>query len=228
MIMEFLARRRTANLLRCTPRELSLRSVYLPEFNLIYLINPKVASSTIINSLLMLNPSEYGEHVGHFYGREARQHISSERDPIRFYRDLISESTYIFSLVRHPFTRALSCYHDKICGPQKARFRSYLGLNLEGEVAFRDFLLAVAMQPPMEMNRHWRPQSWLLPKETRIVIKRFETLHQSLCEVAAEAQIARFEIHDFSPHATKHDGSHDEDHDLVREIYRCDFDHFGY
>ena len=50
MISAFLARRRTARLLKCKPYELSMRSVYLPERGIIYLINPKVASSTIIRT----------------------------------------------------------------------------------------------------------------------------------------------------------------------------------
>ena len=228
MISAFLARRRTARLLKCKPYELSMRSVYLPERGIIYLINPKVASSTIIQSLLMLDPVGYGDVLADFYGRDARRRISSERDPVGFDRDLREGRAYVFSLVRHPFSRALSCYRDKICGPQKARFRYYLKLDPEREVSFAEFLAAVGRQRPNEMNRHWRPQGWLLPEETMAIIKRFEDLPHSLNEIAGEAFLPELSLHDFRPHATQVASKDPPDDGLVRHIYGEDFRRFGY
>lgn len=228
MIRSFIARRNTAQLLKCKVDELSMRSVYLPEFNIIYLINPKVASSTIIYSLLLLDKEQYGRDLEDFYGIDARRRISSERDPVGFYRHLRERRAYVFSLVRHPFTRALSCYRDKIYGPQRSRFRAYLNLDLERKVSFVEFLSAVAKQQPAEMNRHWRPQGWLLPEETGAFIKRFEDLPSAFHEIATEAGISELSIHDFRPHATHSNEAYPPDDGLVRQIYAEDFRRFGY
>lgn len=228
-IFSFLERRETAAILRCDRSELRMRTVFLPERKVIYFINPKVGSSTIIRSLLAFDgPNRSDED---FYRKEMQRQISSERDPRLFLRMLRDQSCYRFTFVRHPVGRILSCYRDKIVRESNARFRTYLGLNPSGAVSLTSFLEAVAAQKPEAMNRHWRPQSLLIPASVPVTIKKFEAFEPHLAEVAEEASLEGFKLIDHSSHSTGKpdtDALDPTDLRLIQQIYADDFSRFGY
>jgi hypothetical protein len=77
-----------------------------------------------------------------------------------------------FAVVRHPWDRLVSAYRSKYegaCNGSRSCLRSRFKVPLArpplgrgraagpGDVSFHDFVLALAKQPPSEMNAHFRP-----------------------------------------------------------------------
>lgn len=76
---------------------------------------------------------------------------------------LASPKIFKFCFGRHPCTRLLSCYLDKIRRnrPQKAAILRQLGLSeekLDTPLTFEQFISAVIEQPVSQMDSHWRVQ----------------------------------------------------------------------
>lgn len=76
---------------------------------------------------------------------------------------LSSPDVYRFCFVRHPFSRLLSAYYEKIQRGknQKATVLKTLrgtADNLDVEISFSDFVDAVYRQSLTEMDFHWYPQ----------------------------------------------------------------------
>ncbi len=144
-----------------------------------------------------------------------------------------------FSFVRNPYSRALSCYLEKIAGEQWLRDLRLpeLGFDPHDDVSFTDFLTKVAEQEPREMDIHWAPQHHILSlRRVRYgYLGRFEFFQQDLrrlvdilgLEVPEELLLRR------TAHVT---GAADKLHqyydaetlELVQRIYRKDFDLLGY
>lgn len=144
-----------------------------------------------------------------------------------------------FSFVRNPFTRALSCYLEKIAGEQWLREKRLpdLGFDPEEEVSFVDFLRRVAEQPRRQMDIHWAPAHFLLGLGAvrYDFLGRFENFQADLQRVI---DVLGLEVPaDLPRQRTAHvtgAGQRLREHydgeavELVRHIYRGDFDALGY
>ena len=144
-----------------------------------------------------------------------------------------------FSFVRNPYTRALSCYLEKIAGEQWLRDMRLpdLGFDPHEDVSFVQFLRAVAEQPPGEMDIHWAPQHFLLSlQQVRYdFLGRFESFHADLRRMIDAVGLAAPEslLQQRTAHATGAGSRLQEFYDdealaLVRDIYRDDFATLGY
>ena len=153
----------------------------------------------------------------------------------------IGRSRRVFCLIRNPFTRVLSAYLDKIAANLNRRraFMAELGVAdvaPDDVVTFVDFLRLVRAQPVESMNGHWRPQYPHLssyPMDYDLV-GSFETLSADLPKIFSEISP---EILSFLENVDEHKTNagelissyyDDESIDLVRTIYRDDFDRLGY
>ncbi|SRR6266480_1679488 len=66
-----------------------------------------------------------------------------------------------FCVVRHPYTRLISCYRDKLESRTDASYRRKmreLGFFPSRRISFAEFLHAISKQHQTEMNSHWRIQ----------------------------------------------------------------------
>ena len=230
-MLNYYYRSRIAAKLNSSRSELHLRSVFLPRLNAIYLTNPKVAGSTVIATLIAADDSPHLSSIADHNASSSRRLMSSEQDPRRFWRALNDPKCFRFSFVRDPFTRIESCYLDKIVPNAFPHFRRQLGLPASGEVSFLDFLRHVAKQRPKAMNRHWRPQSDLISPNVPLgFIGRFETFDAHFAYVLDRLNISL--PRESRGHSTgvglepKLAGP--EEISLIREIYRADFERFGY
>ena len=119
-----------------------------PDIPITYLSNPKVACSTIKNSLL----------------KGCAGNVHSEIEKICTYPN--DHHHAIFSITRNPFSRALSCYKNKIGWGKEAtgniwnNFRNRFKFPLECQPSFYDFLKALAdsEEDPRTLDIHYRPQ----------------------------------------------------------------------
>ncbi len=150
--------------------------------------------------------------------------------PSRYYR---------FSFVRNPYTRALSCYLEKIAGEQWLREMRLpdLGFDPHAEVSFVEFLRAVAAQPPADMDIHWAPQHFLLslPQVRYDFLGRFESFHADLRRMIDTVGLTVPEslLQQRTAHTTGAGGRLGEYYDaealeLVQQVYREDFTTLGY
>jgi hypothetical protein len=146
-----------------------------------------------------------------------------------------------FCFVRHPFTRLVSCYLDKIAGNrvQKREILAHMGLpthDLTIAVSFRDFVRAVVEQPIVNMDPHWRPQFYQTMQATITYdfVGRFENLGTDLAVAGARIspEFGRYLV-DERRHATQ---TAERRETLLtagikaqlRKKYRIDLDRFGY
>ncbi len=195
-----------------------------------YLTNPKVASSTIKQNLWQhkFNKGKIG------YLPEMSQLHS-----LGIWDTGFSEfdgGTFVFSFVRNPFTRLLSCYKEKIEAPSfaKKRLCEKLGLDRDYPLSLLEFLRAIQTIPDEQDDNHWRPQYrnlliGLVPVNFVGYIEHFEP---HFAEVSKRLNLAG-PIQERRPHKTNaskslHEVFTPEAIDLVLAKYRPDFELFGY
>ena len=199
-----------------------------------YLKNPKAASSTI---LLALWAKEYQEgRVDHMPAKTLHK-----RDvPWPKLQDLseITGDPYVFSLVRNPYTRILSCYLDKIADGLSGTFEKFCrayNRPIDRDVTFEEFLSAIASTPRKRENPHWRPQveNLLLGSSLAIhFVGHFEHMKEDLPLIMEKVGAPR----DLPPRTTHASGASEELDSymtkeavsLIRKKYAEDFSAFGY
>lgn len=138
----------------------------------VYVPVPKAANTTLRTALL---PT---------YGLSKDEVRRVHRDPrldVRPVQDALSAAkpdAYIFTVVRHPATRILSAYSNKI-GPLKPRFGHAARLGIAKTSSFDDFLEVLAGASPWAIDGHFKPQScWLYHalRDERLQVFKMETL----------------------------------------------------
>ena len=151
-----------------------------------------------------------------------------------------SPSSWVrFSFVRNPYTRALSCYLEKIAGELWLREKRLpaLGFEPHEDISFAEFLRQVAKQEPREMDIHWAPQHALLGlRRVRYdYLGRFECFHADLQRLidtlglnAPPELLERRTTHVTGAGSRLSEFYDDETVDLVQHIYDDDFTMLGY
>jgi hypothetical protein len=206
-----------------------------PEQNLVYNRIKKAANTMIVASI--------NESIGSGH-QNIREVKSSLKTPIdltlrecRQFPDYFS-----FTVVRNPYTRALSAYLQKIATGTRHRFSSVPSYGVESKEGFRHFI-AYLEAGGLHENRHWGPQTALLfmPPERFDYIGRFERLEDELRLVFNRAglvippslDLAR--LHPLDP-KDKYTGASQKvaeyyDDELLERVYLLysdDFAAFGY
>ena len=204
---------------------------------------PKVACSTIkqtLHRVELRDPTFLPENVELIHERSFSPLLTLlQVGPLE--RFLPPSDTFRFCFVRNPFDRLLSAYLDKIVGNghQKRPILKILGRDptaLGALVSFEEFVDAVATQPALRMNAHWRVQ-WqhvlgdFVPYD---FVGRFERFQQDFVTVLSRwtNEPERY-IQTEATHRTDA-GLKIGDHydrrlaDVVRRIYADDFERFGY
>ena len=213
-------------------------------YRYVYIETAKVACSTIKSRLFALECEGFSvdQHPPDPHPPPVQSPMVK---PYQLPRELVEEalfgpSFYRFSFVREPFERVLSGYLDKIVGKemQLVRLLEAHGLPSNYEPSFTEFLQRISTSDPARLDKHWRQQTALLflPHISYDLIGRFETFEDDWRKV--ETAVSRSggalgsAVEDRS-HATSsrkrlHEYFGPVESDLVRQIYRDDFETFGY
>ena len=213
----------------------------LPERGIIFVTNPKVASSTLKATLLQWHAKDAkcSDQLGQVHDKGGTPFKSPSEFGFReFMLDINSANYARICFVRNPYVRLLSCYLDKVKGTEDEprRMRRKLGLPDVGNVDFSEFVEAVAACSWYGADRHWRAQTEnLLWGGIRYdFVGKFEFLMSEFDRLASELDMNfRDCIHNRRHHA-KNATLHLDDYynetlqARVYEVYRCDFDAFGY
>lgn len=209
----------------------------LPDRDLIYVKNPKAASSTLVVWLDRLHTGDYSSDLRRMH----REHHLPRIEEVgrRQVLKMLSGSAYRFSFVRHPLRRFESVYWDKLVNSRQWRVRAATALGLpvdpDRPVTFEQFLGAVEQQDPVaEMDPHWRPQhvNLLHPLVSYDHIGKLETFvtdFERICDEAGLPQVP-VEARSVSPRKSK-ESVYDGRPDLVRRVetlYARDFELYGY
>ena len=228
------------------PGDVTWMMHYAPRPRLLYLVQPKVACSTV---KLTLQNAELGRRQEGSM-REIAERLHTPTPTVlrpaheaTELRRFVEDARASFCFVRNPYTRVLSAYLDKMRAPHLvAIFGPKLGISeedLDKPVSFADFLERVARQAPEDMDVHWRPQTYLYDRLEPAVefdfVGAFETFDADfaafLC--AVDPDLLDY-VAVFDPHVTRAASRVDEYYEdaesvaLAEAIYEEDFERFGY
>lgn len=165
------------------------------------------------------------------HDRNASPLARISEDPAKFGARLADEAVVKFCFVRNPFTRVWACYHDKFLRNswERARLAQRLGLENTTAPAFGEFLRAIALQPDHARDLHWASQSYVLSPENIAYdfIGRHEYLLADLAKLRTRLHLPALPA-DFTESPLPPLQLDAEEAGLVYEIYREDFERFGY
>ncbi len=212
-----------------------IRQIYLlPDHKVGYVANPKAGCSSI---KAMLERIHAGEADSDIENPHTDRRIPFP-DDIGWDRinQLQADGLYGFTIVRDPVERARSGFCDKI--PERATrkaLNAVLGRKDPLEtVTFDDFITALEIQKPEEMDAHWRPQHLVLMMDQikYDFIGRIENMAADMARVHADTGLPQVPL----PHRNKR-GSRKapryatvtpERRKRIEAIYQKDFELFGY
>lgn len=203
--------------------------LWTPHIPVIYVNNPKSGCSTIKHSLKAAEAREYRKS-GEDFKRSKSPH--TEDDCLK--RNGLSSSScsqrFLISCVRNPYTRALSCYLDKI---ETKSPRTLRALRNRGVESFEEYLLDLVRLSQRDMNPHFRPQHINLnfPNITYdrvFFLENTNPLNRFLVQLSPGFQLETFAPHSRSSNSRIRSHYTDRSAELVRSIYANDFLRFGY
>lgn len=186
---------------------------------------PKAANSTIVAAITPgagLSDSELIEVKESYQKPSELSYAEMQR----------LKSCFKFTVVRHPYTRALSAYLDKVVSGEKHRLFDRFGGPPK---SFEEFCIYLSHGGLYE-NAHWAPMSalMLMPVDALDFIGRVETLSTDLPIILKRAGISKMpEFSRAGPPPTHASALLDEhltprSRSILNEVYATDFRMFGY
>jgi hypothetical protein len=207
----------------------------VPEYSLVYVKNPKVASSTVVVWLDRLHTGDLDFDLQKVHTEHRLPPLAEVGRPRVL--ELLGGAGYRFSFVRHPVRRFESVYWDKMVRHRRFRLQVAGGLGMSGETppTFEEFLGAVEQQDPVGgMDPHWRPQhvNLLHPLVAYDHVGKLETFASDLERIREEARLPDIPVvsRNVSPRQ-RPESVYDGRPDLVQRVeklYAEDFELYGY
>ncbi|MDX1642066.1 MAG: sulfotransferase family 2 domain-containing protein [Balneolaceae bacterium] len=210
------------------------KSIHIKELNCIYIPIPKVGTKSI--------KKVFADYLHSENSDKRFDTTYSNKKQLPFHRvpksslDSLKNNNFIFSFVRNPYDRILSCYFDKI-----NKKTSYIGfLRYQGRfyrgMSFEDFIEEIATIPDSDADQHFRSQFKFLVNENDELIPHFvgqlENMSADFKTVIKELSTDKLELtHLNRSKARKIDYSEyftPKITELIQERYEKDFQLFGY
>jgi hypothetical protein len=211
-------------------------------YRYMYVEVPKAGCTTIKATLQAAEGRNIREILPAAIHAKENSPLMSPADSLSTFHDFFhSQTAFRFAFVRHPYSRLLSGYLEKINhrstvgSGYNAHVHRQLGLPDDGAVSFEQFVRAVHKSAPEMLNGHWRP-AHLLTAPNVIdydFIGRFENFSSHLDELAERLGIASQTLSVGLEHATGASGLVRQYYTptiqtMVDEVYSGDFEAFGY
>ncbi len=134
----------------------------------IFFATPKVASSTLKKTLKYIEleqsvtRSDVESFFGNIHANTKYPFLSPFQLGLQTFCDMLNDTSVAkFAFVRNPYTRVLSAFLNKMSylSKEKKKVVESLGVDVNLELSFKDFLSVVESTPLCQMDHHWRPQS---------------------------------------------------------------------
>lgn len=213
---------------------LQRRIIALPDLGLVYVKNPKAASSTLVDWLDWLHrgeQSDQGTNIHRHNSLPGPGHVGWRR-----IGRMLGGRSFRFTFVREPLARFESAYRSKFVEATRPRTQVQRTLGRPEDpgtpVSFEDFVAAVEMQDPLLRNLHWRAQHLNLmhPLVTYDHIGRVETFDDDMARICAVLDVpppARVRNVTSKDRSSEFEGRPDLVA-RVRRIYERDYELYGY
>jgi len=135
--------------------------VHIPEAGIVYFAIPKAANTSVKKFLLpLVAPTDRRKHAN--IHRQVEWKTLSKADFVALRGDVLG-----FSVTRNPFSRLVSAYRNKVCGPRLHAPLEPLGFRRN--MPFPEFLDLVAKIPDEQMDIHLIAQTALLTRKGRLL-----------------------------------------------------------
>ncbi|MDD7985952.1 sulfotransferase family protein [Lentisphaera marina] len=206
---------------RAKPKILSIERLELAFIEI-----PKVASRSLNRAMLSVYTNQdstiFDKPKVNLLTDEISEHLSLKKIQQK-YRDF-----YIFSFVRDPYARIISCYKNKVKNkPDDDDYFGYCGIKSTDD--FETFLNKVVDIPDHEADRHFRSQSWFLcdqDKPTPDFIGKLENLNNDWSILQDRFSLP--DIPHFNPTGKQAFELSSEMKKLIYKRYEKDFENFSY
>jgi len=135
--------------------------IHIPEADLVYFAIPKAANTSVKKFLLpLVAPGDRRKHANIHRQVEWQTLTKAEYLALR-------ETGLGFTVTRNPYSRLVSAYRNKICGPRLHAPLEPLGFS--HNMGFEAFLDRVAKIPDEKMDIHLVSQTALLTRNGRLL-----------------------------------------------------------
>lgn len=218
-----------------------MRLAINPEFGFAYVRIPKAANSTVARTLaLYAYPEARAAIEADPRGSEAKKLFQSLSPQQCLTRHCLRQRFFTFSFFRHPYSRVLSAYLDKVRSDysrqKKGWERKNAAWSLEPTASFDEFVNSLE-RGNLYANVHWAPQTTICPLPVRQLdfVGRVENLEADLAEVAArlfgveENEPSGQREHNRQNAAEKIEAYYSPElMERVYRLYQDDFEQIGY
>ncbi len=197
---------------------------------------PKCANSTIVSSLAFHD--ENIEYIESNNKRNEAHEIKKQFDRIptkeipnieEYIQDL-----FLFTFVRNPYTRLLSCYFDKI--KENSFDNKYIRILTKkdkfGKMKFEDFIFYLE-NGGLYKNPHWVPQHKMISVDVEKLdfIGKTERIEEDLKQICLKlfGEYKGLKLANIGKNSHKYNGMYNEDlKNRVYNLYKKDFKLFKY
>ncbi|HEY5238309.1 MAG TPA: sulfotransferase family protein [Rhizomicrobium sp.] len=210
----------------------------------VYFAVPKCANSTVKYHLQLLEytGSPYSVDADHIHDQSRTPLISPYQLPDDILEDVLSSDAYTrFIVVRHPVTRLLSCYLDRIQKAKNSTARKlvsgWLGVGVGSAISFDQFVRVICEHEDGELEQHFKLQSDIVayPHIPITHVIHFERMEQELPELLKKLGAKRNTELDQNLSPSKTSAADrlaqyytPELLDMIHDRYKPDLDAFGY
>lgn len=163
-----------------------------------------------------------------FDGKRFAQHLTAREIAARLGPQVYAQY-YKFTIVRNPYSRLVSAYYQGFA--RRGRRQT----DVDGFRTFVREVLPAQFERPLEQDRHrhLKPQSIFVVDDAGDMmvdfVARYERLADDFQQVAERLGMPLAAGHLNASHGFDVDAHFDDDtRDRVRDLYRADFDLFGY
>lgn len=192
---------------------------------LVYLINPKCACSSIKQALNGLDENRHYPNV-----HILPEVIMKERHKL----NAVEKNYFKFTIIRNPFERIVSFYINKFERAVKTDYRfeynEYLGGILRADMTFSAVIHVIYGIPPCLANNHFRSQCYLVDATGYSLdfIGRLENIEADWQTIAERFDLPTLPVTNKTPSYDYRDYYDLPTLELVNEYYQEDIQRFGY
>lgn len=150
--------------------------------------------------------------------------------------ETLRDDLFVFSFVRNPFKRILSCYFDKI--RKKTTYKGFLRYKNQfyREMSFEEFVKKISDIPDSDADQHFRSQSQFLMGKNQQLIPHYtgklEQFEEDFRKIAKRLDCKTLQLKHINKSKAKKINYEDyftpQIVDLILDRYDSDFQLFGY